>query len=63
MSAPVTENKKTFLDVQETADVTGVSVVTLYRLVSQGRIPHYRIGGSLRFNLPEILEASHRGGE
>lgn len=38
------------------AEVTGWSVKHIYRLAQQGRIPHYRICGSIRFDPQEIAE-------
>ena len=38
------------------AEVTGRSVKLIYRLAQQGRIPHYRISGTIRFDPQQIAE-------
>ena len=39
----------------ETAKVTGLSKFFLYRLTAQGKIPFYRAGRAIRFNVDEVL--------
>ncbi len=42
------------LTVQEAAVYLSISVVTLYRLIRTGDIPHIRVGGSLRFRAADL---------
>jgi excisionase family DNA binding protein len=43
---------------QEVADLTGLSVHTLYKMVSQRRIPYVKVGRLLRFDSRLIDEFS-----
>lgn len=43
------------LTIQETAQYTGLSVHTLYSMVSQKRIPHVKLGRLVKFDR-EALE-------
>lgn len=47
----------TLLSPEQIADATGMSVRTVYRRVAQKRIPAYRSGRLLRFDLDEVLAA------
>ena len=42
------------LTIQEASERTGLSVHTLYKMVSQCRVPYVKLGGALRFDL-ELL--------
>ncbi len=42
------------MTVEEAATYTGLAVDTLYKMVSQRRVPFVKLGGALRFN-PEQL--------
>jgi excisionase family DNA binding protein len=42
------------LTVPEVAKLCSTSTMTIYRQVKQGRIPHFRIGDSVRFD-PKTL--------
>ncbi|MDD2656851.1 MAG: helix-turn-helix domain-containing protein [Patescibacteria group bacterium] len=42
------------LKIGEVAVILRISKPTIYRMVESGRIPAYKIGGSLRFKLAEI---------
>ena len=44
------------LSIKATADYTGLSVHTLYTMVSQRRIPFVKVGRSLRFDLALLDE-------
>lgn len=44
------ERKRGTWSVKGLAEIMGVSDKQLYGLVSQGRIPAIRIGGSIKFN-------------
>jgi excisionase family DNA binding protein len=39
------------LDIQEVAEYTGLSVHTLYTMVSQKRIPYVKVGRLVKFDL------------
>lgn len=45
------------LSPEQVADATGMSVRTVYRRVAEKRLPVYRSGRLLRFDLAEVLEA------
>jgi excisionase family DNA binding protein len=40
----------------EVAEIIGCTRKHVYDLAQKGRIPHYRIGGLIRFDLQEIAE-------
>ena len=42
------------LDIKEVADYTGLSVHTLYTMVSQRRIPYVKMGRLTKFDREEI---------
>jgi excisionase family DNA binding protein len=44
------------LTVTEAAQLTGLARRTVYAMAEQGRIPHYRIGGALRFDPVELAD-------
>ena len=44
----------------ETATALGLSQSKLYRAAQQGRIPHYRLDGALRFDIGELRGWLHR---
>jgi excisionase family DNA binding protein len=39
------------------AALLNISERGLYRLVESGKVPHYRVGGQLRFDSAEVLQA------
>jgi excisionase family DNA binding protein len=45
---------KDFLNIQELSQLLGIKVSTLYTLVEEKRVPHYRIGRLIRFKRSEI---------
>ncbi len=47
--------KGRLLPIREAAAYTGLAVDTLYKMVSQRRIPYVKLGGALRFK-PEHLD-------
>lgn len=47
---------KRLLTVQEVSQYTGLSVHSLYKMVSQRRIPFVKLGGALRFNPDQLDE-------
>ena len=48
------ESRKTALTAAEVAELLHVSGRLVYQLVSKGEIPHFRIGGAVRFE-PKAL--------
>jgi excisionase family DNA binding protein len=44
------------VDAAVVADLIGCTRKHVYDLAQKGQIPHYRIGGLIRFNLQEIVE-------
>lgn len=53
------------LSVDQLAEALGVSRRTVYRLLEEGDVPHYRVGKHLRFDLDEVkkaLRANKSGG-
>ena len=49
-------------NIREAAEVLGVSVATIYRWVSDGRLDHYRLGGRILFS-PDHLDNALRNAE
>ena len=45
------------VDTAAVADLLGVTTQTIYRMVADGRIPHYRVRGQLRFDPDEVIKA------
>jgi len=43
-----------FLNIRQVADYLGIKVSTLYSLVEEKKIPHYRIGRQIRFKRSDI---------
>ena len=48
--------KRRLIDVNELAELTGLSVHTLYTWVSQKRIPYLKVGRLTKFDLKVIEE-------
>ena len=48
--------KNQVMTVSETAQFLKVSSSTVYVLVADGRIPHQRVGGSIRFYRSELVK-------
>lgn len=46
------------LTIEELSEIINFSIGALYKLVHRGKIPHYKIGNSLRFSLGEVLESA-----
>jgi len=49
-----------FLNVQNLADMFGVTVYTVYLWVRSDLIPHFKIGGCIRFSAADLEEWSRR---
>ena len=45
---------KKYIGVKELAEYISVKPSTIYQWVHEGYIPHYKIGGCVRFNIEEI---------
>ena len=52
--------KMALLTIQQAATHTGLSVHTLYKMVSQRRIPYVKLGGALRFHPKQLEEWIHQ---
>ena len=52
----VVQEAEEVLTVKQCAALLGYSTDQIYRLVSKSEIPHYRVGGQLRFRKSEVLE-------
>ena len=54
-----------WVSVPEAAQVLGVHPMTLYRLARLDRVPHLRVGRTVRVNLPALEEflSRHRAEE
>ncbi|MBY0316323.1 MAG: helix-turn-helix domain-containing protein [Bdellovibrionales bacterium] len=42
--------------IDQLSNALGIPKSTIYYLVHRRRIPHYKVGGALRFNLDEVLK-------
>jgi len=51
------------LTIRELAEYLRVNPFTVYRWVAQKRIPHLRVGGTLRFRLDDIDEFMRERGQ
>ncbi len=51
------------VDSKGLSQILGLHEMSIRRMVSQGRLPHYKIGSSVRFSLAEVLEFVHRSAE
>lgn len=49
-----------FISVEELAEHIGIKPNTIRLWAWQGKIPHYKCGGRLRFSLVEVLEYMRR---
>lgn len=45
---------KRLLDVTEAAEYLGISAKTLYNWVSQRKVPFFKVGNMVRFDLQEL---------
>jgi excisionase family DNA binding protein len=45
---------KEFLTADELAELFDVKKQTVWRWVRQGKVPYFKVGGSLRFNTEDI---------
>ena len=48
---------ESMLTTDQLAKVLGVHIVTVQRMVKQGRIPAIRVGSDYRFDMTKVLEA------
>ncbi|MFA5790766.1 MAG: helix-turn-helix domain-containing protein [Caldisericia bacterium] len=42
------------LSIQQTSEILGIGVGTLYQWTSQHRVPHYKIGRRVKFKATEL---------
>ena len=57
-------NERRLIDLAEAAEYLGTTVRHVRRLVDARAIPHYKVGGKLRFDTGELarwLDGRHRG--
>lgn len=47
---------KKLLTLEEAVEILQISKPTMYRLTSQKRIPHIKVGGSVRFLESRLIE-------
>ena len=47
-------NEEKLRTATEIAEITGIHVKSLYRMVEEKRIPHYRFGRDVRFALKDF---------
>lgn len=47
--------EKTFIKPEILAGILSVSKPTVYRLIEKRQIPFYKIGGSLRFKVEDVM--------
>lgn len=52
---------KEFLTVRELSEFLSIKPSTIYTLVQENRIPHYRIGKLVRFRTSEIMNWVQKG--
>lgn len=50
------QSKKAMFNPDELGQFLGISKATVYRLISNRRIPFYKVGGGLRFRREDIEE-------
>lgn len=48
--------KSSLLNVEDISELLGVKVATIYGWVSEGYIPHIKLGRLVRFNLDAVFE-------
>jgi excisionase family DNA binding protein len=53
---------RVILTVSEAASVIEVERTTLYKLIDEGRFPHFHVGGALRIAVPELVAWMLAGG-
>lgn len=50
--------EKQFLKPIEVAEIFNISVITIYKLARENKIPHFRIGGSIRFIKKDLIKST-----
>ena len=63
-NAETRESVRRIVDVPGIADYLRISLRHVRRLIAERRIPHYKVGHLIRFDLDEIdtwFDATHRG--
>lgn len=51
---PATKNSSKLIDIEATASRLGVSVRYVRRLVAERRIPYFKLGHLVRFDIEEV---------
>ncbi|KOY81256.1 helix-turn-helix domain-containing protein [Lysinibacillus macroides] len=59
-SVTVTTQKVITLTVAEVSSLLGVSTATIYKMVRDGEVPHFKVRGKILFNR-DVIEAWTRG--
>lgn len=54
------ESEKKLLKASDLAKRFNCSKSGIYKLAAGGKIPHVKLGGSVRFDFEEVREALHR---
>lgn len=52
---PLDKSKALMVDVPKAAEMLGMSVAAIYRLVRSGEIPHARLGKSIRIPRAKVM--------
>ncbi len=47
-------HQENLVDIKQAALAVGLSRWFLYRLVAEGKLPHYRAGKAIRFRISEV---------
>jgi excisionase family DNA binding protein len=63
VEAPAKQQSKELLSCRKAARMLGVSRVTIYRWVREGRLRAYRLGRMLRFDPWDVMESLSRCGD
>lgn len=56
------EKQAEFLTVKDVAQFFGVTEITVYRWATAKFIPHYKLGGAIRFDRNEVLDWAKKRG-
>jgi len=50
----MTQGKEDYVDVKTVAQHLGVARSFVYKLITEKRIPYYKVGGAFRFKISEV---------
>ena len=62
MTQTTTRTQPVLVDASVIAEVLGMSKKSVYRFAAEGRLPHIRIGGTIKFDPEVVAEAIVNGG-